>query len=79
MGRGQRFHPAIDGNRCIRQNLGESCGRWGQRIEEARGLKDIRKPIESTILGPQGLTETELPTGEQAYTNLALFTYVTVV
>jgi hypothetical protein len=42
--------------------LGESYGRGRGRIEGARGVKDtIRKPTESTNLGPWGLMETELP------------------
>ena len=44
--------------------LGESCGGVGGRIEGARGLKDTRKP---TNLGPERLTDIELPSREHAW------------
>jgi hypothetical protein len=45
--------------------LWESCGRVGDMIEEAWGVRDTtRGPTESTNLGPWGLTEHEPPTKE---------------
>ena len=45
----------------------ESRGRVGDRIEQAEGVKDIkRRPTEPTNLGPWGLTEPGPPTREHA-------------
>jgi hypothetical protein len=46
--------------------LRESCGRVGDKTERAKGVKDTRRPTESTNLGSWGLTETEPPTKEHA-------------
>lgn len=45
----------------------ESSGRVGDRVEQARGVKDtMRRPTESTNLGSWGLTKTEPLTKEHA-------------
>ena len=47
--------------------LRESCGRMGDRREQAGGVKDTtRRPTVSTNLGLWGLTEPGLPTREHA-------------
>jgi hypothetical protein len=48
--------------------LGESFGRRGGRIVGAKGVKDtIRKPTETTNLGPWELLGTELTIREPAW------------
>ena len=50
-------------------HLGESCGRVRDRTEQARGVKDtMRRPTESTTLGPWELKETGPSAKEHAET-----------
>jgi hypothetical protein len=46
--------------------LWENYARFGDRIEQAGGVKDTTRPIESTNKGSQDLTETEPPTKEHS-------------
>jgi hypothetical protein len=45
---------------------GVLCGRRGNRIKLARGVKDTTRHTRSTNLGPWGLTEPGPPTKEHA-------------
>lgn len=62
-----------DRNRCREPeaNIGQSLGNpveRGRKECRSQRVKDTRgKPIESTNLGPEGLTETETPTREHAW------------
>jgi hypothetical protein len=78
----ERLHPEADGNRCKdplpnakhQMELGESCGRIGDRIEQSAVVKDnTSRPTELTNLVPWGFTETEPLTKELAVAGPAHF------